>query len=295
MIGMNEVSKFTEIRANGDAQAIEELWLLEMEDGVVYVMAKPYMGDYPYAEGRLIKEGDTLTVTFIANEGEDAVAEQKTIVFQIQLLRMLQENSDKLIAVRNESEFFLDFLKNNPEIEGYTLSTLIETVAFELYEANGWGTLRAFDSKFATNYSSMVTCLPADTHAVDRVYDELCRFAANLIAEKSVTLTWALRQYEWDNPKQGSVLEILAGAVKTYSELERDILVLLPAATTLHESGYEFIEISLQAAMTLFTAGDTVYVNWDNLRCVEKDRWVELNVNHLQHGKWYMRVKRDAV
>ncbi|MFC5402323.1 hypothetical protein [Cohnella soli] len=290
-------SKFSMLQPNGKPQCTGDITLREMIDRRLYVMMSPDMGDYRHKQAIVIKEGESLTVTFIGFEDGDAADEQKwnrTITFQINLLRLLQENCDKLMVIRHDpdSEFLLGFLKNL-DIAEFSLSILIETIAYQLSMAARRGALRVFDTRFGTNYRSMVSIQPSDEFEADRVYDELCRYAAERIAEEGVTLTWALRQYECEKLIECSVLEILAGAVKTFSDLERDVLALMPAKTH-PESGFDFIEISLQAAMTLFSAGDAVHVDWDNLRRVEKGHWAELNTNHLQHGKWYMRVTKEA-
>jgi hypothetical protein len=52
----------------------------------------------------------------------------------------------------------------------------------------------------------------------------------------------------------------------------------------------EYLPCDLPTAMTAFMNGKTVLVDWDCLITVKKDKWCELNINHLQRGQWYIKV-----
>jgi hypothetical protein len=48
-------------------------------------------------------------------------------------------------------------------------------------------------------------------------------------------------------------------------------------------------EVTLPEAMEHFLQGRSVYVEWERKHLVQKDTWCELNINHLQRGKWFVR------
>ena len=76
-------------------------------------------------------------------------------------------------------------------------------------------------------------------------------------------------------------------------ELERDVLLHIHPERPCN-LGPDFREIGLTAAMNLFLVGEPVYVDWDYLRRVEKDKWSEFNINHLQRGKWYFKKSSET-
>lgn len=195
----NVTSKFSAIQQDGTLIEIENMPICELVAGSTYVMNAPMMGDYLQAEARVSKDADALTVIFIGLDDEDAAVEQKgttSITFKLELLQLLQARAASLVQVRGESQFFMEFLMNTPDLGVMLLDTLIETVAFEIIQADGWGTFRSYDNKYGTNFRTMVTGSRAGQFQVDEVYDDLCRFCAKHIAEDGVTLTWAIREYE---------------------------------------------------------------------------------------------------
>ncbi|WP_054943599.1 hypothetical protein [Paenibacillus ihuae] len=128
---------------------------------------------------------------------------------------------------------------------------------------------------------------------VVREYEELCNYAARLMSEENITFTWALLQFE-QTARPHRVLEVLTGAVKTTEQLERDVRRLIWADKPC-KLGSEFREIDLVEAMKLFMEDIPVYVEWEKLQLVKKSTWCEMNVNHLQAGKWYVKVNQDGM
>jgi hypothetical protein len=53
-------------------------------------------------------------------------------------------------------------------------------------------------------------------------------------------------------------------------------------------------EVTLPEAMELFLQGRRIYVDWERRHLIKKDLWCELNINHLQRGKWFVEQTTDS-
>ncbi|MGU3473110.1 hypothetical protein ACLBWT_18430 [Paenibacillus sp. D51F] len=264
--------------------AIGNITFKEMQEGILYSVKGPYYDSYSFDDVQLKRDADTLTVAFVENE---EAADKLTVVFKLPLLDALRENGEKLKPMCVESESLIGYLMENPNMDEYDLDTLVEIIGLGVEQAESCACLRQFDAKWGTSFSKMVSRTPDSPFPIDREYVDLCKFAAELIEEEGVTFHWALRRYE--ETGGCTVLEVLSGAGKTFDQLERDVSRLRQKETTC-KLGPDFREIDLVEAMKLFKEGIPVYVDWERVHRVTKGTWCELNVNHLQHGQWFVEL-----
>lgn len=299
-----EEKKYFIIRKNTDSTSCTEdgalveignIFFRELQAGFTYVMKNPFVGDYPHAEARLTLFSDSISVTLIGLNEEDAADESKgttTITFKLELLQLLRENGNNLIKLENESEWFVDFLMKNPDNGGFDLETLIEVIAFELINSDSCGCLRTFDSTYGTSYQQLVTSSAVGAFRADDAYIVLCNFAARIVIEEKVTISYALRQFELQQGgfRSYTVAEILYLAYRTLKQLEQDVQKLIRAVIPC-KLGPEYRDIDFEEAMTLLLEGKNVYVViLNDVIKLKKANFSKLDRSHLYYGLWYSRV-----
>ncbi|MCF2941533.1 hypothetical protein L1N85_24655 [Paenibacillus alkaliterrae] len=269
------------------------LHFVDLKEGVSYSVKGPYSDEYSFLEARISRGPDTLSVIFIEPDETGARSENsqiRTLVFKIELLTVLRNMGERYGVPENEAEFFISFLLEHSNFDAYNLDDLVESIGVGIEEAAMSGCFREWDAKYGTNLRYMVSTMLDSEWYADRAYAELCGYAANRMRNENVSLTWALRQFEKDsqNARGYSVFDILTLSVKTIDQLERDVLRLMKPALP-SKFGPNYQEIDLLEAIELFVHGEAVYVEWDTLHRVQKNNWCELNINHLQRGKWFVK------
>ncbi|OME78590.1 hypothetical protein BK120_22900 [Paenibacillus sp. FSL A5-0031] len=278
----------------------KDLLFVDMVEGVSYKVTGPYSDEFAFTEAHVKRGPDTLSFTFISQDETNGVQSQspeiRLVVIKIELLGLLQSIGVKYGIPENESEFFIKHLVDHQDLNKYELSELVEAIGVGMEEAVTTGCLREWDAKYGTNLRYMVSILPnSEWPVVERDYAELCGYVVNRMNHENVTLLWALREFEKDrrNARGLSVFDILARSVKTIEQLERDIMrrmkPVLPS-----KLGSDYVEIDFLEAMDLFVLGRGVYVEWDTLKRIQKDNWCELNINHLQRGKWFINISESS-
>lgn len=272
---------------------------VDLKEGVTYSVKEPFSDEYSFLEARIRRGPDTLSVTFIEPDETGARSENsqiRTLVFKIELLTVLRNMGERYGVPENEAEFFISFLLEHSDFDVYNLDDLVESIAIGIEQADGFGCIREWDAKYGTNLRYMVSTMPDSEWSTDGDYAALCEYAANQISTENVSLTWALRQFEKDghNARGYSVFDILTLSVKTIDQLESDVLNLMKPALP-SKFGTNYREIDLPEAMKRFVRGEEVFVEWDTLHRVQKNTWCELNVNHLQRGKWFVKIGDSSI